>query len=104
MMIAGVVSVHLLLRSFGVDFSPLQSTYCYGVYMIFQIVPVQGIAGIGTQAAWWALALNAAGYHSNDLVALGFILHGSFYFFIAVIGLSALLLWLAGRKSRRFTL
>jgi uncharacterized protein (TIRG00374 family) len=94
MMILGILSVHLLLRSFGIDFTPLQSTYCYGIYMIFQIVPVQGVAGIGTQAAWWVLALRASGYRAPEVVAMGFILHGAFYVFIAVIGLSALLVWL----------
>lgn len=99
MMAAGVMSVHLLLRSFGINFTPVQSAYCYGVYMIFQIVPVQGIAGIGTQAAWWTLALYAAGYSAPDAVATGFILHGSFYFFIVLIGVVSLLLWM-GRKQR----
>ncbi len=93
MMITGIISVHLLLKSFGVDFTPVQSAYCYGVYMVFQIVPVQGIAGIGTQAAWWALALHTAGYGAPDAIAMGFILHGSFYCFIASIGIISLLLW-----------
>jgi uncharacterized protein (TIRG00374 family) len=99
MMVAGVVSVHMLLRSFGIHFTPVQSAYCYGVYMLFQIVPVQGVAGIGTQAAWWALALNSAGYRGADTIALGFMLHGTFYVFIAIIGLSALLIWPVIRKN-----
>jgi uncharacterized protein (TIRG00374 family) len=92
MMIAGTVSVHLLLMSFGIDFTLIQSTYCYGIYMIFQIVPIHGIAGIGTQAAWWALALKSAGYYSSDAIALGIIMHGILYGFITLIGASALLL------------
>lgn len=99
MMIVGVISIHLTLRAFGVDFTLVQSTYCYGIYMVFQIIPLQGIAGIGTQAAWWLLALNAAGYRTPDGIALGIVLHGTFYAFIAIIGLSALLMWFAGRKS-----
>ncbi|MBI5676082.1 MAG: flippase-like domain-containing protein [Nitrospirae bacterium] len=91
MMIGGVVSVHLLLRSFGIDFTPVQSAYGYGIYMIFQILPVQGIAGIGTQAAWWALALHAAGYSAPDAIALGIVLHGTFYVFITIIGITAFL-------------
>lgn len=93
MMAVGVISLHLLLRSFDIDLTIVQSAYCYGVYMIFQIVPVQGIAGIGTQAAWWALALHTAGYGDPDAIAMGFILHGSFYCFIAFIGVISLLLW-----------
>ncbi|RJQ56245.1 MAG: UPF0104 family protein [Nitrospiraceae bacterium] len=99
MMTAGIISIHLLLKSFGVDFTYIQSAYCYGVYMIFQVVPVQGIAGIGTKAAWWALALNTAGYRAADAIALGFILYGTLYVFIAVLGLSALLARFINRKS-----
>lgn len=97
--IAGVAVLHLILRSVGVVFTPEQSVYCYGVYAVFQIVPVQGIAGIGTQAAWWALALNAAGYRAPDAIAIGFILYGAIYFFIALIGLLSLLVWLIGTKK-----
>jgi hypothetical protein len=96
---AGILSVHLLLKSMGVDFLYVQSAYCYGVYMIFKIIPVQGIAGIGTQAAWWTLSLNIAGFHDPNAIALGFILYGVFYFFIAFWGLASLLFWLKGREK-----
>lgn len=96
-MISAILSVHLLLRAFGADFSLLQSFYCFGVYAVFQIIPVQGIAGIGTQAAWWSLALNAAGYNAPDAIAMGFVLYGTFYLFVALLGLSSLLVWLKGR-------
>ena len=98
MWIGAIVLMHLVLRSFGIDFTFIQSAYCFGVYAIFQIVPVQGIAGIGTQAAWFALALNVAGYEAGDSVALGFVLHGTFYLFIASLGISSGLVWFRGRK------
>ncbi len=99
MMGIGVVSVHLVFNSFGVDFTLIQSAYCYGIYTIFQIIPMQGIAGIGTQAAWWALALNAAGYGGPDAIALGIVLHGTFYIFISVTALSAFATWHKGRTG-----
>jgi hypothetical protein len=99
MMIAGIISIHLALRAFGVDFTLVQSAYCYGIYAIFQIIPVQGIAGIGTQAAWWALALKAAGYKVPDAIAMGFVLYGIFYLLVAAIGLISMLFWLKGRKE-----
>lgn len=98
MMVVGVISIHLVLNSLGINFTIVQSAYCYGVYMVFQVVPVQGVAGIGTQAAWWALALNAVGYKSADLIALGFVLHGTFYVFIGAIGLTALFTSLVNRR------
>ena len=99
MWIGAMLLMHLVLRSFGIDFTLIQSAYCFGVYAIFQIVPVQGIAGIGTQAAWFALALNVAGYQDPDAIALGFVLHGTFYLFIASMALLSALAWLKGRKQ-----
>ena len=96
------LSIHLTFLAFGIDFNLNQTLYCYGIYALFQLVPVQGIAGIGTQAAWWALALSAAGNLSDDFTALGFLLHATFYVFIAVLGFAALVifLYLAAKKSR----
>ncbi len=91
MMIGSIVSIHFALRSFGVDFTVVQTFYCYGVYAIFQIVPIQGIAGIGTQAAWWTLALNSAGYNAPDSIAMGFILYATYYLLVAFVGLFSLL-------------
>jgi hypothetical protein len=97
--LAGVLTLQLLLRSLGIYFTPVQSIYCYGVYAIFQMVPVQGVAGIGTQAAWWALALNVAGYDAPNAIALGFILYGLFYLFIASMGALSVLGWFRAGKN-----
>jgi hypothetical protein len=97
---SAALSVHYMLLSFGTGFTLTQSFYCYGVYALFQVVPVQGIAGIGTQAAWWSLALTIAGYKASDVIAMGIILHGTFYLLITIVGLSALFFWLLIRKSR----
>ena len=100
-MAGSAVSVHLLLLSLGVDFTPVQSFYCFGVYAFFQIVPVQGIAGIGTQAAWWSLALNVAGYQGADAIAIGFVMHGTYYLFITVLGFPSILIWLKEKRENR---
>jgi len=92
----GIVSMHVILRSFGVEFSLEQSFYCYGVYAIFQVIPVQGIAGIGTQAAWWTLALNAAGYNAPESIATGFVLYATYYIFVTLLALFSLLFWFKG--------
>ena len=100
-MAGSAVSVHLLFRAIGVDFTPVQSFYCFGVYAFFQIVPVQGIAGIGTQAAWWSLALNAAGYQGPDAIAIGFVMHGAYYLFITVLGFPSILIWLKEKRENK---
>jgi hypothetical protein len=96
MMFGNIVSTHYALRSFGVDLLLVQTFYCFGVYAIFQIVPVQGIAGIGTQAAWWTLALNAAGYDSPESLASGFVMYAINYIFATFLGLFSLLFWFKG--------
>ncbi len=98
-MIVAVISIHFALRSFGVDFTLVQSFYCFGIYALFQTIPLQGIAGIGTQAAWWALALNASGYRAPNAIAIGFVVHGTFYLFIAFLGFFSLLLRLKRIKK-----
>ncbi len=97
MMVVGVISIHLVLNSLGINFTIVQSAYCYGVYMVFQIVPVQGVAGIGTQAAWWALALNASGYEAPDAIAMGFVLYSVFYIIVALIAFISMIFWWKGR-------
>lgn len=99
MMIAAIVSIHFALLSFGVDFTVVQSFYGFGVYAIFQIVPIQGFAGIGTQAAWWTLALNAAGYRDPDTIVIGFILHAVMYIFITILGITSFLAGMLRDKS-----
>jgi uncharacterized protein (TIRG00374 family) len=99
LIIAGsTLTVHFVLLSFGTGFTLIQSLYCFGVYAIFQMIPVQGVAGIGTQAAWWALALTIAGYDAPDAIAMGIVLHGTFYLLISSLGIPALLIWLMIRK------
>ncbi len=92
--------LYFLLMGFGVEFTILQSIYCFGIYALFQLVPVQGFAGIGTQAAWWIMALTASGYQNGDAASIGIVLHGTFYMFIGTIALLTITCWrfLASRK------
>ena len=62
------------------------------------MIPIQGIAGIGTQPARWGVALIAAGYDGSDAVALAFFLHITFYLFIAAMGISAFIAWILLKK------
>jgi hypothetical protein len=45
------------------------------------------------------VALNVSGYDAPDVIALGIILHGTFYLFIAIMAFAALLGWLVVRKT-----
>ena len=99
--LGAAISVHLMFVAVGVDFTYVQSFYCFGIYALFQLVPVQGIAGVGTQAAWWAIALKAAGCTDDDTISLGIILHAMFYVSIILMGMIAVLAWFARCVVRR---
>lgn len=91
MVLCIALSVHFILLSFGAGFTLTQGLYCFGVFGLFQLVPVHGIAGIGTQTAWWSIALSAAGYDAPDAVAIAIVVHATIYLFSAVMGLIAVL-------------
>ena len=103
MIFFAALSAHYMLHSFGTGFTLLQSFYCFGVYALFQMVPIHGIAGIGTQAAWWTLALTVAGYKTSDVIAMGIFLYGTFYMIIAVLGLAAFAVWMMIREKDQTT-
>jgi uncharacterized protein (TIRG00374 family) len=93
------VSVHFILLSFEAGLTVMQSFYCFAVYAVLQLIPLQGIAGVGTQPARWLVALNLAGYEASDVVALSIVLHGTLYVFITIMGMTALSIWLVHRKA-----
>ncbi len=93
------LSLHYMLLSFKSDFTIFQSFYCYLLYTFFQMIPIQGFAGVGTQPARWLIALNAAGYNGSDAVALSIAIHGAFYLFLTILALSALAIWQVRRRT-----
>lgn len=87
------LSTHFVIHSLGIVFLWQQSFYCFAIYALFQLVPIQGFAGIGTQAAWWAFALYSAGYQGSDSLEIGIVLHAVFYLFIAIMAFFACFIW-----------
>jgi uncharacterized membrane protein YbhN (UPF0104 family) len=95
MQLLAICSIYLVLLGLGVDLTFFETIFCFGIYVLFQLVPVQGFAGLGTQAAWWAIALSLAGYTGGNTVALGLALYATFYVFIAMLCLLAVVYWFA---------
>lgn len=99
LVISGIaLSTHFMLQALGTGFTLIQSLYCVGIYGLFQVVPVHGVAGIGTQTTWWSLALTVAGYQASEAIAMGIILHGALYVLNALLGFLAVLYWLMIRR------
>lgn len=88
--------VLLLLAGFGTHLSLLQSFASYGLYVLLQLIPLQGIAGIGAQSARWAIALTLVGVAAPaatlDSVALYVCLYGMVAAWAIVAGLVGLAL------------
>jgi len=100
MQLLAIFSTYLVLLGLRANLTFFETIFCFGIYVLFQLVPVQGFAGLGTQAAWWAIALSLAGYTGGNTVALGFVLYATFYVFIAMLCLLAIVYWFA--MSRLF--
>ena len=54
------------------------------------MLPLQGIAGIGTTAAWWAIALTMLGVPAHEAATVGAVLYVAFY--VVMIALCVLCL------------
>ncbi len=100
LLVAGslALSTTFMMQALGTEFTLIQGLYCAGIYALFQVVPVHGVAGIGTQTTWWSIALSAAGYKASDAIAMGLVLHGSLYLLNGTLGLCALLFWIVKHK------
>lgn len=85
--VMGVVSaciVTVLLRGFGGRLSLVASCACYGLYVLLQLIPLQGIAGVGTQSARWAVALALVGVGLRDATVDSVALYLCLYAIIAL--------------------
>jgi hypothetical protein len=79
----------------GVTLGYVASVVAQVLFLLLRLLPVQGIAGVGTNAAWWALALSWLGEPSESAIAAGAVLYVVFYAAIALLALTAApLLWL----------
>lgn len=94
--VMGVVSasiVTVLLHGFGESLGLVASCACYGLYVLLQLVPLQGIAGVGTQSARWAVALALVGVGLQaatvDSVALYLCLYAIIVLWAACAGVVA---------------
>ena len=94
-------AVTVLLNGFGSHLNLVQSCASYGLYVLLQLVPLQGIAGVGSQSARWVIALSLVGVAPHratlDAVALYVYLYG----IIALWALFAVAVGVSLRWTRR---
>lgn len=90
MQLVSLGALHALANGAAVPLSYAQAVVCFVVYVLLRMLPVQGIGGIGTTAAWWALALRALGVAHDESVTVGAVLYVAFTVLLVVLCLTAL--------------
>lgn len=90
MQLVSLGALHALVNGAAVPLTYAQSVVCFVVYVLLRMLPVQGIGGIGTTAAWWALALRALGVAHDESVTVGAVLYVAFTVLLVVLCLTGL--------------
>jgi hypothetical protein len=92
--LANLYSLVVLLGGMGRPTRIPEAISILVMYLFLRTLPVQGVAGVGTHAAWWALALSGMGDERGEAVLLGTLLYLSYSGLLIALFLTALpLLW-----------
>jgi hypothetical protein len=83
-------ALEVLLDGAGVPATLAYATAAFVVYVLLRLLPVQGIAGVGTSAAWWAVALGLLGVQAEEAAAVGALLYVAFLAILVLLCLTAL--------------
>jgi len=95
-------ALHALLEGAHLELGYAAAIVCFVVYILLRMLPIQGVGGIGTTAAWWALALRALGIAPDESVTVGAVLYVAFTVLLVFLCLTALpLLWLGAPRAHR---
>ncbi|MCY0884721.1 MAG: lysylphosphatidylglycerol synthase domain-containing protein [Firmicutes bacterium] len=76
---------YVLARGLGVPVGFTAVAAAMVLYSLFMVVPVQGVAGVGTSDAWWVLALSLVGVHLPSALLLALTFH--------LLNLAAVSIW-----------
>ncbi|MBD3164410.1 flippase-like domain-containing protein [Candidatus Woesearchaeota archaeon] len=83
---------YLILHGLGIELSAFSMVLALGVVMLAGILPVQGIAGIGTYEGAWALSLIFLGIAKETAIVAGFVIHIMQVLFLVLLGLFGFLI------------
>jgi uncharacterized protein (TIRG00374 family) len=92
--------LHLLFLGMGHRLNFWQVVFSSSLVIVAMILPLQGIAGFGTQEAGWAAGLIILGFGREQAITMGFGVHVILFIFLLLlggIGLGGLLLGRPGR-------
>ncbi len=87
-MLMNIIILFYILHSIQIVLPFESNVVIFGIYCIMQVIPVHGVAGVGTQEAWWTLALMMVGIDKVTALPASFVIHGVFYVFIGTVAVT----------------
>lgn len=99
MQLVSLGALHALLGGAGLPVGFATALVCFVIYVLLRMLPFQGIAGIGTTAAWWAIALSMLGVPTREAATLGAVLYVAFYVLLVVLCVLCLPILLVRRQD-----
>ncbi|MBY0278433.1 hypothetical protein K2Z84_24145, partial [Candidatus Binatia bacterium] len=96
-----LAALHALLHGARLPLPYTAAILCFVFYVLLRMLPLQGIAGIGTTAAWWAIALSTLGVPPAEAALVGTVLYIAFFVLLIVLCLACLPLLALSRRDDR---
>lgn len=85
-----LAALHTLLDGARQPLPYTAAIVCFVIYLLLRMLPLQGIAGIGTTAAWWAIALTMLGVPGSEATVVGAVLYVAFYVVLLLLCVTCL--------------
>lgn len=83
-----VVFYYFIGLVLAVHVSLAQAAFAMGLMSLLLAFPIQGVAGLGSEDAWWALSLRIVGLAEPVAIVTGITFHLINLLFIAVLGIA----------------
>jgi uncharacterized protein (TIRG00374 family) len=99
--LAALAALDVLLSAIGVEIGYAGAAAAFLLYALLRMLPVQGVAGVGTHAAWWAISLSLLQVPADAAIAAGAALYVAFMLALVALCATALPLLATGRKELR---
>lgn len=93
-----IATYYAMLRAVGVLVSPAALGVAGGIVAVLLILPIQGIAGLGTEELWWTLMLRSLGVRFSLILPSALALHVPLLLLSAVF-FSLALTWSTMRRG-----
>lgn len=94
-----LAALHALLGASGLELGYAEAIVCFVVYVLFRMLPLQGVGGIGTTAAWWAIALRALSVPAGEAATVGAVLYVAFTALLVLLCLTSIPLMSRGARD-----